>query len=309
MSLHKLPKNGVIAITSPSSPVVPERLERGVRYLEQLGYRVKIGASCYASDTYFAGSAKDRADELNRFFADPDIDAIFCGRGGFGSMYMLPYLDYSSIQKSATLFVGFSDVTALQWAIWKMSNLPTISAGMVATDMANEPVNPVFEEHFWKTIESGSCNYVLDHTQTHMPSHTKEVHGIGLPGTLAVAAKIIATPWFPSVKDSILILEDVDEPAHKVDGYLGNFRLAGFFEQAAGVVLGAFTPVEKEPYPNVPNLDQIIDRVFDGIQPPLARHVPYGHIKTKIAVPVGLPICVSSGDVTRLYNPVSLYAI
>lgn len=309
MPLNKLPKNGVIAITSPSSPVVPERLEKGVRYLEQLGYRVKIGASCYASDTYFAGSAIERASELNQFFSDPEVDAVFCGRGGFGSMYLLPYLDYAAIRDSAKLFVGFSDITALQWAIWKMSNLPTISAGMVATDMANEPVNPIFEEHFWNTIESGSCDYVLDKTSTEAHTQTTEVCGIGLPGTLAVAAKIISTPWFPSLHDSIIILEDVDEPAHKVDGYLGNFRLAGFFEQAAGVVLGAFTPVDVEPYPEVPSLDQIIDRVFDGIQPPLARHIPYGHIKTKIAVPVGLPICVSSGEVTRLYNPVSLYAI
>lgn len=302
MPLNRLPKNGVIAITSPSSPVVPERLERGVAYLEGLGYRVEVAPSNYASDHYFAGGIRDRAAELNRLFADPNIDAIICGRGGFGSMYLLPYLDYAAISQSSKLFIGFSDITALQWGIWAKTKMPTLSAGMLATDMANEPVNADFEAAFWEVVESGSCRYELPSS-----SVSKKIEGLALPGTVAVAAKMIGTEWFPDLSDTILILEDVDEPMHKVDGYLGQFRMAGFFDQAAGTVLGTFSPVEKEPYPSVPKLDDVINRIFDGIQPPLARHMQYGHIKQKIAVPCGLPICVSLGEQSVMYNPTSLY--
>jgi len=304
MALRRLPKNGVIAVTSPSSPVVPERLERGVRYLEGLGYRVEVAPSNYQSEAYFAGSIIDRAEELNSLFSDSRIDAIMCGRGGFGSMYLLPHLDYPSIARSSKLFIGFSDITALQWGIWKKAGLPTISAGMVATDMANDPINPDFESAFWEVVHSGVCRYSL-------PESNKNViaEGIALPGTLAVAAKMIGTEWFPNIDNSILVLEDVDEPVHKIDGYLGQFRMAGFLESAAGVVLGTFTPVEKEPYPDVPTLDTVIDRIFGGIQPPLARHTMYGHIKPKIAVPCGHPICVSLGEKSEMFNPTSLFDI
>ncbi len=302
MPLNRLPKNGVIAITSPSSPVVPERLEKGVRYLETMGYRVEVGQSNYQSDAYFAGSIEDRARELNELFSNPKIDAIMCGRGGFGSMYLLPHLDYAAIKQSAKLFVGFSDITALQWSIWAKTGMPTLSAGMVATDMANEPINPEFESAFWDVIHSGKCAYDLPVSNT---AHI--VEGIALPGTLAVAAKMIGTEWFPDVDGTVLILEDVDEAVHKIDGYLGQFRMAGLLKRSAGVVLGTFTPVEKEPYPAVPPLDSVIDRIFDGIAPPLARHTNYGHIKPKIAVPCGLPICVSLGKNSKMYNPTSLY--
>jgi muramoyltetrapeptide carboxypeptidase len=302
MALKRLPKNGVIAITSPSSPVVPERLERGVNYLEGLGYRVEVAPSNYKADAYFAGSVKDRADELNHLFTDSRIDAIMCGRGGFGSMYLLPHLDYAAIARSSKLFIGFSDITALQWGIWAKAGLPTISAGMVATDMANEPINPEFESIFWEVVHSGKCNYALPASVDH-----QFVQGTALPGTLAVAAKMIGTDWFPSLDGSVLILEDVDEPVHKIDGYLGQFRMAGYLQNAAGVVLGTFTPVEKEPYPVVPSFDSVIDRIFDGIQPPLARHMSYGHIKSKIAIPCGHPICVSLGQKSEMYNPTSLF--
>jgi len=303
MPIKRLPKNGVIAVTSPSSPVIPDRLERGVRYLESMGYRVKIGRSNYASEGYFAGSVLDRAHELNSFFADPEVDAIFCGRGGFGSMYLLPYLDYNVIRQSNKLFVGFSDITALQWGIWKKTGMPSVSAGMVATDMANEPINPDFEQSFWEVIASGKCNITFSESY----NQPRMLTAPALPGTLAVAAKLIGTPWFPNIKDTVLILEDVDEPIHKIDGYLGQFRMAGYLEEAAGVVLGTFNRVEKEPYPIVPELEEVVSRLFDGIQRPLALNTRYGHIKDKISVPLGLPICVSLGTTSSMFNPTSLY--
>lgn len=303
MPIKRLPKNGVIAVTSPSSPVVPERLERGIRYIESLGYRVKLGKSNYQSETYFAGSVLDRANELNDFFSDPEVDAIFCGRGGFGSMYLLPYLNYDQIKKSNKLFVGFSDITALQWGIWTKTGMPLISAGMVATDMANDPINPDFESHFWEVIDSGKCTIDLFGSET----QKKTITAPALPGTLAVAAKLIGTQWFPSLKDSLLILEDVDEPMHKIDGYLGQFRMAGYLDHAAGVVLGTFNRLEKEPYPEVPSFEELITRIFEGIQAPLAVHTRYGHIKDKLAIPLGLPICVSLGSQSSMFNPISLY--
>lgn len=304
MAIKRLPKKGCIAVTSPSSPVVAEKLERGVCYLESLGYRVIVGKSCTQSDTYFAGSIRDRADELNHFFRDPKVDAIFCGRGGFGSMYLLPHLNYSTIAQSGKLFVGFSDITALQWGIWHRCSLPMISAGMVATDMSNVPVNPEFESHFWQLIEHGTCVYSI----TPYGEQQTDVEGYCLPGTLAVAAKLIGTPYFPSTQDMLLVLEDVEEPMHKMEGYIAQLVLAGLIDQAKGIILGHFTRLEKEPYDEVPTFEAMVERVFAGTKKPLAIHAGYGHTPTKWALPTGVRLRVKQGDTSTLYTPESLYA-
>jgi len=304
MALKRLPKHGCIAVTSPSSPVVAEKLERGVCYLESLGYRVKIGTSCTQSETYFAGSIHDRAEELNQFFDDPGVDAIFCGRGGFGSMYLLPHLNYSKIGQSGKLFVGFSDITALQWGIWHKCSLPTVSAGMVATDMSSVPINAEFETHFWQMIEHGTCSYPI----TPYDEQQSDVEGFSLPGTLAVAAKLIGTPYFPTIHHNLLVLEDVDEPMHKIDGYLGQFVMAGLIDQSNGIVLGHYSRLEQEPYSEVPTFESMVDRVFSTTKKPLAIHTGYGHISTKWALPTGIRLRASFGATSKLYTPESLYA-
>ncbi len=82
---------------------------------------------------------------------EPKVDAVFCARGGFGSMQILKLLDYQKLRQSRKLFIGFSDITAMQWAIYSKCGLPTVSAGMVATDMAHMEIDKEFESKFLET--------------------------------------------------------------------------------------------------------------------------------------------------------------
>lgn len=302
---ERLPKGGTIGITAPASTPDPVKLERGVRYLEGLGYRVKVGGTCHSQQHYLAGDDEVRAAELMRFFADPGLDAIFCARGGYGSMHLLDKLDFAVIAHSRKLFVGFSDITALQWAIWHKTGLVSVSAGMVATDMAWEALNGDFEAGFWRLIESGEATWPLPHRQ----DIAREIRGFSLAGTASVAAKLFGTPWFPDVTGSILILEDVDEPKHKVEGYLRQFQMAGCFRQANAVILGEFTPSATEPYPVVPELGTILDRVTAGAKGIVIRDVPYGHIRPKWAVPVGAELAVSLGPASSLSTLGSIFPV
>lgn len=300
----RLRKGGTIGITAPASTPDPVKLERGVRYLEGLGYRVTIGRSCHSQLHYLAGDDEGRAAELMRFFADPGVDAIFCARGGYGSMHTLDKLDFGVIAHNPKLFVGFSDITALQWAIWHKTGLVSLSAGMVATDMAWEALNGDFESGFWNLIETGTAEWGL-------PFHSEAgttITGFTLPGTASVAAKLFGTPWFPDVRGSVLILEDVDEPKHKVEGYLRQFQMAGCFRDAHAVILGEFTPTVGEPYPVVPDLDTILDRTTAGSSGPVIRNVPYGHIRPKWAVPVGAEVAVSLGPASTLTTLGSIFS-
>lgn len=301
--LRKLPPKGVIAVTAPASPPDADRLKQGVKYLKNLGYRVEVGKTCYQHDRYLAGSASIRANEFMKFIDDPKIDAIFCARGGFGSMQLLNLLDYERIKTSRKLFIGFSDITVMQWAIYAKTGLPTVSAGMVATDMAHLDINHDFESHFWELLQKGSITYDLPGNA----NIKEDITGISLVGTISVAAKSLGSHFFPDTTNTILVLEDVLEPKHKVDGYLGQFLLANIFEQCKAVILGTFTPALAEEYPDVPEFDEIFDRIFHTVKVPVVRNFAYGHIRNKISLPVGVPLCLSSGSNLQLKTLGSIF--
>lgn len=290
--LKPLPAKGTIGIFAPSSPVESEKLECGIRYLESLGYRIKTTKSCSANLNYIAGTGEERANDLMSLVNDPHVDAVFCTRGGFGSIMMLPWLNYLEIAQARKIILGFSDVTALQWAIYRKTGLPSISAGMVATDLAKTPLVPQFEEYFWKLLQSGEIDIPLDY-QT---EHPQKVYGISMPGTISVAAMLLGSEYFPSLKGSIPILEDVNEQQHKVEAYLQQMKLGGHLNELSGVVLGRFTPAEKEEYPDRPSHEVVFERAFGHGNYPVVQDFDYGHVPGKISLPTGVPIFLSLSD-------------
>ncbi|MFO8030095.1 MAG: LD-carboxypeptidase [Cyclonatronaceae bacterium] len=304
IKLRPLPEKGTIGIMAPSSPIEPQRLENGVKYFEKRGYRVIVKASCHASDHYLAGHAEDRASELMDLVNDPSVDLIFFARGGFGSSAMLPLLDYDAIRSARKLMIGYSDITALEWGIYAKTGLPSLSTGMPATDFYMDPVHPDFEKAFWDFMETGKINYNLNGSSNR---NSGEVHGIALPGTLSVAAKLAGSPYFPDLYNSIPILEDVGEPRHKTEGYLWQARLAGWFESVNAVVFGSFTPPDQETFDDVPTMEEVLDRLMRDSNLPVVRGVPYGHIDHKIPFPLGVEISISFGDTITITSSDTLF--
>jgi len=298
----RLPKNGVIAITAPATMPDAIQLNRGVSYLESLGYKVKVGKTCSSKLHYLAGKDELRASELIEFFEDNQVDAIFCARGGYGGMHLLPLIDFNRIAKSPKLFSGLSDITSLEWAFIATCNMVSISGGMVATDMGIEVPSAEFEEHFWGLIDSG----FIDISFENPTSIEKSIEGNLLPGTLAVAAKQMGSPYFPDLKNKVLLFEDIDEPRHKIEGYLRQFALSGAFEKSKAVVLGHFTPPVKMEN-EVPTLEEIFERVFSTSGIPYATGINYGHVVNKISLPVGVPISLSLGPTTRIRSTGSIF--
>ena len=301
---RRLPANGTIAITSPATTPDATKLERGISYLESLGYRIVVGKSCTSKEEYLAGNDTLRAAELNDFFRDPGVDAIFCSRGGYGGMHLLPMIDYDAIRANPKLFCGFSDITALQWGIYAKCGLPSVSGAMVATDFGDLPMDPGMESQFWELIETGFTSISFDSIGTEKKSVP---HGTLIAGTLAVAAKQMSSPFFPVLDNHIVVFEDVDEPIHKIEGYLRQLVLAGQLNHVEAIIFGEFTPPKNESFDEVPSLDKVLDRILSPLAIPYTRGIRYGHIKNKISLPVGVPISVSLGPVTQLRTTGSLY--
>ena len=305
--LRRLPAKGTIGIFSPSSPPESQKTEQGVRYLESLGYRTIVAPGIGNQDDYLAGSGAERAKDLMSLVLNPAVDAIFCTRGGFGSFMMLPFLDYAAIRKARKLLLGFSDVTALQWAIYGKTGLPAISAGMVATDLSYPARNPQFEAYFWKLLETGHTEVAFEDALWHETLPETELTGRCMPGTLSVAAMLLGTAWFPQLSGCIPVLEDVDEPRHKVEAYLTQICMGGHFDACPALLFGRFTDAAVQGYPKVPELAKIFRRAATGLQARLAYGIDYGHIPGKISLPLGVPISVSFGPTTILRTRQSIF--
>ncbi len=303
--LRPLPKNGTIAVTAPASPPDQEKLNRGVQYLESIGYNVEVGKSCYERWDYLAGKDELRADELKLFFDAPHIDAIFCARGGFGSIRLLSMLDYESFRKSRKLFCGFSDITALEWAMYAKSGLCSISGGMVAIDFGREHIDPDFEDQFWELVHTGSTEIRLSESM----GETGTISGVSLPGTLTVASYLAGSPYFPSLENKLLILEDIGERKHKIEGYLEQFRLTGQLKDAECVIFGTFVAPESEEYIEVPSTDLLRQRTLGRSDIPYFSGLAYGHIRNKISLPLGVPMLLSYGPTCSLKSQQSIFQV
>jgi len=305
--LKKIPENGVLGITSPATTPEADKLERGIRYLESLGYRIEVGPSCYKTEFYIAGDDTSRAAELMRFIDDPSIDGIICSRGGYGSMRLLPLLDYDLILEKRKPLIGFSDITALQWGLYARCRLPSISGGMVATDMARIPINEAFEEAFWQFMQTGTFSYSLSNNYRNHKKIDTRIRGTCFPGTVSLISKLLGTPYIHSEDDPVYILEDVDEPTHKIEAYLLHLRFAGLFDQSQAVVMGQFLKTEHEPYPALPSLSEVFETVFKGCRCPIFEGTNYGHIPRKIPFPVGAPVLLSLGNDNIIQSTESIF--
>ncbi|MFA7419419.1 MAG: LD-carboxypeptidase [Melioribacteraceae bacterium] len=288
----KLKHGEVIGIISPaSSPDDLTRINRGVTYLEKLGYRVEVGKNVGLKEGYLAGSDKQRLDDLHDMFKNKNVRAIFSVRGGYGSGRLLDKIDYNLIKKNPKIFVGYSDINALQSAFFTKTGLISFAGPMVAVDFHDE-VSPFTEEIFWRTITSDKKIGKLHNPRNEKFFTLNKGRGAGriIGGNLSLLTSLMGTEYFPKMKDAILLLEDIGEAPYRVDRMLNQLRLAKFFKQIKGVILGHFVDcVENDPSKASFTLNEVIIQYFPSqLKLPVLYNVKHGHIKDNITIPYGV---------------------
>lgn len=288
----KLKHGEVIGIISPaSSPDDLTRINRGVTYLEKLGYRVEVGKNVGLKEGYLAGSDKQRLDDLHDMFRNKNVRAIFSVRGGYGSGRLLDKIDYNLIKKNPKIFVGYSDINALQSAFFTKTGLISFAGPMVAVDFHDE-VSPFTEEIFWRTITSDKKIGKLHNPRNEKFFTLNKGRGVGriIGGNLSLLTSLMGTEYFPKMKDAILLLEDIGEAPYRVDRMLNQLRLAKLFKQIKGVILGHFVDcVENDPSKASFTLNEVIIQYFPSqLKIPVLYNVKHGHIKDNITIPYGV---------------------
>lgn len=307
----KLKHGEVIGIISPaSSPDDLTRINRGVTYLEKLGYRVEVGKNVGLKEGYLAGSDKQRLDDLHDMFRNKNVRAIFSVRGGYGSGRLLDKIDYNLIKKNPKIFVGYSDINALQSAFFTKTGLISFAGPMVAVDFHDE-VSPFTEEIFWRTITSDKKIGKLHNPRNEKFFTLNKGRGVGriIGGNLSLLTSLMGTEYFPKMKDAILLLEDISEAPYRVDRMLNQLRLAKLFKQIKGVILGHFVDcVENDPSKASFTLNEVIIQYFPSqLKIPVLYNVKHGHIKDNITIPYGVKCTLNAslGFIEIMENAVS----
>ena len=301
----KLKKGSLIGVISPaSSPDDLSTIDSGVSYLEKLGYRVELGKNVGQNHGYLAGTDQQRLDDLHYMFRKKDIKAIFCIRGGYGTPRLLDKIDYSLIRRNPKIFVGYSDITALQMSVFKRTGLVTFAGPMVSTDFHND-VSTFSEEMFWRLITSnkkyGSVKQPGDEKIFEL--HKGQARGRILGGNLAVFTSLVGTKFFPDLKDKILMLEEIGELPYRIDRLLNQLRLSKAFTQIKGVILGSFIDCnEHDPLKKTLSLGEVISEYLEGTKMPVVYNFKHGHIKNNITVPFGIITKLNTSKCTVEYT-------
>ena len=293
----RLKKNDLIGIVSPASaPDDIVSIENGVKYLERIGYRVEVGKNAALSNGYLAGSDDKRLDDLHYMFSKKEVKAIFCTRGGYGSPRLLDKIDYNIIKKNPKIFVGYSDITALQMAFYNKVGLVSFAGPMVAVDFQNE-ISAFTEEMFWTIVTSnkklGRVN--LPNEEKLFQLHGGQAKGRVIGGNLSIIISLIGTQYLPDFKDKILILEEIAELPYRIDRMFNQLRMNKAFAKLKGIILGSFKDCnEHDPMKKTFSLGEVISEYLQNLKIPVVYNFKHGHIKDNITIPFGTMVRINA---------------
>ncbi len=285
---------GIVAPASPAHDLAC--VIKGKKVLEQLGFKVSLAPNALKMNKYLAGTDRERLTDLCEMFLNPDIDGIVCLRGGYGSMRIIPGIDYSLIQRFPKVLVGYSDITALQLAILKKTGLVTFSGPMLATEFGCEPNNFTLS-HFFKAVTNASP---LGDIPTAPGAATETINpgrasGRLIGGNLSLVAATLGTPYEIDTRGAILYLEEVDEPPYRVDRLLRQLYLAGKINSAAGVVFGECVNCEAREKHTSFTLLEVVSDICGRLKSPCYYGLSAGHGTYKATLPLGVKVEVDAG--------------
>jgi muramoyltetrapeptide carboxypeptidase len=234
----RLERGARVAVLSPASAARPERVHAGVARLQACGYEpVVMPSALLRGPLYYAGTPQQRVSDLHAAYADPEIGAIVCTRGGWGSVELLPLLDRDLIRSHPKLLVGYSDLTSLHVWLWNECRAIGIHGPMAAADWSAE--DGVDLRSWCAAVAADRPVFRLDATDGLEPLADGVVEGRLLGGCLSMLEAGLGTPWALRTEDpTILFIEDIGAKPYQWDRMLQHLRFAGLFRSVVGIVLG-----------------------------------------------------------------------
>ncbi|MFS0561680.1 LD-carboxypeptidase [Terribacillus sp. 179-K 1B1 HS] len=279
-------KGDTIGIVAPAGPVKREELEQGIKIVEALGLRVKLGKHVYDKYGYLAGTDTDRAADLNAMFKDDEVKGIICARGGYGSGRIVELLDYDVIKQKPKVLLGYSDITYLHTAIRQRTGLVTFHGPMVASDMGESDFAKLSYDLLQQFFLPQDVVYTTAISPLEVIIHGKAA-GPLVGGNLSLLTSTLGTPDEIDTKGKLLLLEDIGEQPYRIDGMLNQLRQAGKLEQVEGILIGDFTGCDAEDPETSLSFDQVLVDYFTDLDVPIMKGFRIGHCNPNVTVPLG----------------------
>ncbi len=293
-----------MGIIAPSEAILDKRaLKSGIKILENQGFKVVLGRNIFKRHSdYMAGTDKQRADDLNKMFADKKIKAIFCLVGGSSANRLLPLIDFNNIKKNPKIFVGFSDLTTLLTAIYTKTGLVTFHGPNITSGYRKEgtyisspytlrillrlltspcPFGKIPHKTEWQTLKKGSI-----------------VTGRLLGGNLEIFLNLAGTEFFPRLESSIFFWEETGEGIWDLDYLLNHLRLIKDFNKVKGMLIGKITDWQDIGYKNLLSFEQTLNEIFKDFDFPIVYNADFGHIKNLATFPIGVKAKLDSDKAT-----------
>ena len=275
-----------VAIVAPAGRVEREALESGIASLEAKGLRVSLGAHLLDGYGHFAGTDRDRASDLMEAFLNPEVQAIFCARGGSGSARILRYLDLRVIASRPKVFVGYSDVTILHLALARFAGWPTFYGPMVASDLGNCGNDLCFRA-LWQLISDPEPVGTLESSEMGSTLTPGTVEGTLTGGTLCLIESSLGTDYSAQMNGGILALEDTHEPPWRVDRMLPHLDHAGLLDAASGFLIGTLSdPEDADVNSRELSIEQSLKDHLGHTGKPVLFGFPFGHIPVPLTLPL-----------------------
>ncbi len=306
-----------IALIAPSSPFEAALYEKGREILEKAGYRTVAGknlqrfmagpASSPAPEDphspssvfrppYLAGSDLERVQDLCDAFMDPEVRAVICVRGGYGSGRLLASLPYAALRGCRKIFLGHSDITFLHLALAGRAGLCTLH-GPNLTGLAEQPerVENVLD------VLCGRAVFEWQLDAEHVLRHGRAT-GPVLGGNLTCLAHLVGTPYLPDLAGALLLIEDCGEALYRLDRIVNHLKLAGVLQRLGGIILGEFDRCAEN--------EQICSMVMDHAKAfdfPVVHSLPFGHGRRNEVIPFGAPFLLDTHEraLRIVQNPIS----
>ena len=287
----RLKRGQNIGLITPGSPVSEEQFQKAVIHVENLGLKPVYTKNVLARHGYLAGKDSDRLNDLHQMFSDPNIDGIWCIRGGYGCTRLLQKIDFQTIRKNPKVLIGYSDITALLQAIYKKTGLICFHGPVAAskpTDYTVEHFQKVVMNPVPKLVCKNAVENQINEGQNYQTKVIRPGHATGklIGGNLSLVSALAGTKYAIPVTNKILFLEDVGEKPYRIDRMLTQLRQACDLRKASAIVLGIFEDCEGDEN-SLSLMETLEDRLGD-LNIPVIYGMSFGHIEHQFTLPVGV---------------------
>lgn len=258
-----------------------QAIDRAAKVFAARGWRVQAGDTCFERHQRFAGTDELRAAELQRFCTDRSLDLVLSARGGYGLTRILDRLDFDAIRTAGRAICGYSDFTAFNLAYLARAGGVSLH-GPSMTDFGAEEPDAWTLENFFAVLDANEHE-----TQFDADGPDCELAGTLWGGNLALVCALLGTPYFPRVRGGVLFLEDVNEPAYKIERMLLQLAQAGVLQRQRALLLGSFDPITPMPNDDGFSFDEVVRGLRERLPVPVLTGLPFGHVRRKLTLPIG----------------------